>query len=301
MENVQSTDINNVLDISRNTVLESVSSFIRIAKDRKLSKYTIRSYESKLRAFTESTACPVYMDEVEPGLLKMFFELYTKKHKPSTVYSVFNVLRIFFDWFSYETGWDDNPFNKLRPPRVTSKIKDPVELATIEKMLLYSNTRWQSIQLFLLHSGCRAGEFLALDKSSVNMLNGSVFIKSAKGGKSRTVFIGQKAKKVLKKYLQERRDTNPALWVTTFGKRLSYSALNASLKRIAKKANVPAPNPHDYRRCYCLQMLKSGKIDLLSLSQLMGHSSTTTLRLYSKLTSSDLLSVYHQGGVDDWL
>lgn len=296
MQNVQSIHH----DPARNTVRELAHTFIIIKRSEGLSKTTIRSYISKLRIFIDSPFCPEYMDELVPGLIRMFFDEYKKNHKPSTVHVVYVVLKLFVDWFADEVEWDNNPFKKLKPPKVKPKIIDPVELDTIRTMLQYCNTARQAIILFLLDTGIRSQELLSLSVSDVNMLSGQVTIRSGKGNKSRTTIIGKESKRILKKYLKERKVQSEYLWTTTTGNQLSYSALNSSLKRIAKKAGVPPPTPHDFRRAFCLNMIKSGT-DIESLRQMMGHNSLSMLRLYAKLSASDIMVAHSKGGVDKWL
>jgi len=66
----------------------------------------------------------------------------------------------------------------------------------------------------------------------------------------------------------------------------------------AKWANVEISSPHDFRRAFAINMLRSG-IDLISLARLMGHSSLKTLQRYLKQIPDDLQAAHNKGGPVD--
>jgi integrase/recombinase XerD len=113
----------------------------------------------------------------------------------------------------------------------------------------------------LLDTGARATEFLSINLDDVNQARGDILIRQGKGKKPRTVYIGKNSKRALRRYLKHRKDTNQALWVThpRFGsERLGYDGLRAVLTRCAKNTNVDEPCLHDFRRAFCLAMLRNG-------------------------------------------
>jgi integrase/recombinase XerD len=295
MDNVKSTN-----PIPLQSTHDILRIFLIDKRSQNLTEHTLHTYELKIKAFIDSDFCASDMNEITPGDIKMFFWHYAENHKPSTTYSIYRALKLFFNWYEYELGEWDNPIRKVHPPRVPQKVIDPISLDDFTKMLPYCNIRNEAILLFLLDSGARAAEFLSLDVNDVNLISGAVFIKNGKGGKSRTVYIGSRTRKALRKYLKERKKDSQYLWTTSTGKKMTYTSLNMTIKRIAEKAGVKPPSPHDFRRAFCLNMLKSGT-DLLTLAQLMGHSGITTLRLYTKLSRDDTMLAHKQGGVDKWL
>ena len=59
-----------------------------------------------------------------------------------------------------------------------------------------SRTVWPLL-LFLLDTGARAAEVCALNLEDIDQIAGAVIIRQGKGRKPRTVFLGQKARRVL--------------------------------------------------------------------------------------------------------
>ena len=60
----------------------------------------------------------------------------------------------------------------------------------------------RAMLLALLDTGCRASEFVALDVQDVNMATGAVIIRSGKGGKFRTAFMGASTRRDVRRRLR---------------------------------------------------------------------------------------------------
>lgn len=296
MNNVKSTNLK-----APQGIRDIANTFISIKTNEKLSKNTIKFYISKLRAYIDSPFCPDDIREVTPALINAFFWDYKKNHAPSTVFAVHNVLKIFFTQYCDATGMT-NPMEKIKAPKVKTKILDPVEISDVQKMLVHCNTRNRLLVLFLLDSGLRSQELLALNVDSVDLFSGQVYVEHGKGDKSRYSYIGSKTKKVLRKYLQERKVQSEALFTTSKGERLSYSALNSVIKMLCKKAGIQPQSAHAFRRAFTLSMLRSRQVDLLTLSALLGHSNQVTLSRYAKIANVDTMEAHKRAGpVDNML
>ncbi|MHB0859329.1 MAG: tyrosine-type recombinase/integrase [Anaerolineae bacterium] len=179
---------------------------------------------------------------------------------------------------------------------MTDEPLAPVPLDDLRQMLAtcthrcLADDRDRALLLFLLDTGCRRAEVLALNLGDVDLGSGSVAVRRGKGGKARMTFLGAKARKALAGYLRYRRGAGLAepLWTTTQGgMRLSYGGLREIMRRRAKAAGVPAPGLHAFRRAFALNALRAG-IDLVSLQRLMGHTTLDILRRYLAQTDADL-------------
>ncbi len=63
-------------------------------------------------------------------------------------------------------------------------------------------------------------------------------------------------------------------------------------------AGVVEPSLHDFRRAFCLAMLREG-IDIFTLAKLMGHESTAVLQRYLKQTNQDTEQAHRRAGPVD--
>jgi integrase/recombinase XerC len=112
-----------------------------------------------------------------------------------------------------------------------------------------------------------------------------VHVRRGKGGKERTVPLGEEAAYRLSAYLREgrpqlaRRAEN-ALFLSARGRRLDTSTLRRLL-----------PNPHRLRHAFATHLLEGGA-DLRVIQELLGHSSLSTTQIYSHVDARRLRRVY---------
>jgi integrase len=206
-------------------------------------------------------------------------------------------VRAFLYWYEDEVepeGWK-NPIRKVKAPKVPIEPIDPVSFDVVVRLVktcergTFTGDRDIAILLCLLDTGARASEFLEINLDEINQARGDILIRQGKGRKPRTVYIGNQSKRALRRYLKHRRDNSMALWVThpRYGSnRLGYDGLRAILTRRATIAGVEEPSLHDFRRAFCLSMLRQGT-DIFTLAKLMGHESTAVLQRYLKQTNQD--------------
>ena len=70
----------------------------------------------------------------------------------------------------------------------------------------FTGLRDKAIFLSLLDTWARASEFLNINLEDINPITGEIMIRAGKGRKPRNVFIGQKSRKTLRKYLRLRNN-----------------------------------------------------------------------------------------------
>ena len=230
----------------------------------------------------------------------------SEKHKPGGVHAFYRTVRVFLRWYAVEfepDGWRD-PLRKLKPPKVDIEPLEAVPLEHVRAMLdtcdrgKFTGERDRAILLFLLDTGVRAGELLALDRQDADSLTGDVLIRKSKSRKPRAVFLGRTARRALRSYLKLRTDAVRAVFVTDEIDRLKMAGLRQIILRRAKRANVPAPGLHAFRRAFALAMSRAG-VDLLTIALLRGHSDLSLLDRYIRQTSDDLRGSHERGSPVD--
>ena len=281
-------------------ILTWIEAFLIDRKARGCAKGTLEFYGFKLKLFTDycETQLVKHISQITPHLLRQYLlYLEEKDHNPGGRHAAFRALRAFLLWYEDEVDlveWK-NPIRKVKAPRVPTEPLEPVSLDTVSLMLKHCKTntftddRDKAILLFLLDTGVRAGELLSLNITDINQATGVVLVRQGKGNKPRYIYIGKNTKRALRKYLKNRKDNNPALWVThpyVESGRLTYSGLRSMIKRRAKQAVIEAPALHDFRRAFALAMLRNGT-DIFTLAKLMGHEGITVLQRYLRETRQD--------------
>ena len=137
---------------------------------------------------------------------------------------------------------------KVAAPRTPFQALDLVSQSDCRAMLAtrdrrtFTGDRDRALLLALLDTGCRASEFVALDVQDANMTTGAVIIRSGKGGKFRTAFIGAPTRREVLRYLRHGTEDAGPLWVTPEGGRLTYAGLRSIVRRRARAAGLPDAN-----------------------------------------------------------
>lgn len=102
-----------------------------------------------------------------------------------------------------------------------------------------------------------------------------------KGAKERVTYINPAAAFWLQKYLSERTDDNPALFVSLYAphERLTKKGIEDLLHRIGARAGVSNVHPHRFRRTCATNALNRG-MPLEQVAQLLGHEKLDTTKIY---------------------
>lgn len=283
--------------------------FIKTKKIEGLSANTLRIYEQQLKhflAFCEAQMLQQVSQVTASDIRNFLLWLHEGGHNPGGQHVAYRILKTFFRWYDLEAepaNWR-NPVTKVKAPRLIEEPLEPVEIKDVQAMIstcdaTFLGRRNKAILLFLLDTGLRARELLSIDVADVNLITGTVLLRRGKGGKTRTVFIGNETRKAVRAYLRERHDHQAALWVTDDqSKRLAYGGLRVLLARHARLAGINPPSAHDFRRAFALTMLRQG-VDLVTLARLMGHTSFKVLQRYLKLLPEDLQEAHRRAGPID--
>jgi integrase/recombinase XerD len=287
------------LDINENDDLrEWIEVFFHTCHSRNLSPGTVGFYTKKLNVFfwfCQDLAIS-RVDQITSETIRHFLIfLEERQHKPGGIHCFYRTLKTFFNWYEQETERTDwrNPIYKVKAPVVPLEPLDPVSIETIRAMIqagtgaALTDARDRAALLFLLDTGVRLSEFLGLNREDVNLITGVILIRSGKGRKPRNVYLGNKARQTLRRYLKSRSDCNPALWISRSGERLTETGLRMMLRRRAARGGVPVPSPHDFRRAFALERWRAG-LDILTISKLMGHTSLQVLSRYMRQAGEDL-------------
>ena len=133
-------------------------------------------------------------------------------------------------------------------------------------------------------AGLRSAEAVGLDLQDVDFDQELVHVRG-KGGKERTVPLGEEAAFRLGRYLREARPqlvrgAENAVFLSARGRRLDTS----TLRRLT-------PNPHRLRHAFATHLLEGGA-DLRVIQELLGHSSLSTTQIYSHVDGRRLRRVY---------
>ncbi len=169
------------------------------------------------------------------------------------------------------------------------------------------NLRDAAILELLFSTGLRVSELVGLKKEDINLKRDDFTVRG-KGRKMRIVFLSDRSKKAILKYLKKREDLNPYLFVShdpakkkrhaprgVHGGRdvgLSPRTIQRIVDRYAKEAGITRKiSPHALRHSFATDLLRNGA-DLRSVQALLGHSSITTTQVYTHVSDKHLKEVH---------
>lgn len=158
--------------------------------------------------------------------------------------------------------------------------------------------RDKAILELLFSSGLRVSELTSLKIEDINLKKDEFQIKG-KGGKWRIVFLSNQAKYWLKKYLDQRKDMSPELFIRLdkAGKNKESLGLTPrSVQRIVKKyAKIAGLTKritcHTLRHSFATDLLNAGA-NIREVQKMLGHSSLSTTQIYTHVTDVRLKKVY---------
>ena len=271
---------------------------------------TIQFYGDKLGSFAAFLAAEGTgeVSMITPGMLRAYLLKLGQTHNRGGVRAHYRAFSAFLHWWQENEapeGWP-SPLTTVRPPKVPTVVLEPVPAPDIKAMVrtcerrTFFGTRDRAVLLALLDTGARAAEFVGIDMADVDLPTGQILIRAGKGGRPRVVFIGAKNRRSLVAYLRQvdDQDQSAALWKTGQGTRLTYSGLRELVRRRARRAKVPDPSLHSFRRAFALACLRNG-MSVFALQRLMGHRDLTVLHRYLAQTTDDLRRAHSRDGPVD--
>ena len=213
--------------------------------------------------------------------------------KDSTVEGIRQVFNAYFNWLHREGLIKVNPMANLGAIKCEKKIKKVYTEVDVDLMKTgCTSTRDKAIVCFLSSTGCRISEMTSLNIDNVDIANKEAVIHG-KGNKERTVYMDLVTATLLKQYIEERTDDNPALFVNRFKHRIEPNGVRAMLNNVADKMGVSDVYPHKFRRTFATNMIRRGA-PIQSVAALMGHDKLDTTMTYIVLDKTDNQMAYRK-------
>jgi len=265
---------------------------LHLRAERK-SPATVKTYGDGVRAYLRFCGeRPV----LERRTLSAFVDhLLTEGAQPATARSRQLGVRRFAAWLADEGEIEADPFLGVKSPKLDERVVEPLTEDHLKAMLRacsgtdLRDRRDAALIRFMLETGARAGEVVALEVGDVDLTAGTAVVRRGKGGKGRVVPFGAQTAQAIDRYLRARRthrlaDT-PALWLGDRGKRFSYDALHKTLGERAAAAGVFGFHPHKLRHTAAHRWLAAGGSES-GLMAVAGWTRPDMLMRYTKAQAS---------------
>jgi len=210
------------------------------------------------------------------------------------------VLKTLYEYFFQFGKMHRNPAGSLpdlicRPPAEKEYLTTKECFQLLEDFDTNTDIGFRNYILLALmwSTGLRTGELCALDWQDINLDEGTLLVRSGKGGKQRFLFLNDRLWEDLRKYhkrLGGKKDAPVFFAFTVNGAskkkwaRLSSKQLVDMIRLHAKNVGITKQvNPLTFRHTFATHMYEAG-VSIDDLKEVMGHDEATETTIYIHIT-----------------
>ena len=189
----------------------------------------------------------------------------------------------------------EDPTAAIKPPKQDKVL--PKYLTAEQSIELLESTQTQSdfperdycMVVLFLNCGMRLSELVGMDLGDIDLEQRQIRL-FGKGHKERMVYLNDACVDALQRYLSKRntleglQPKEKAVFVTRRRKeRISNRRVEQLVTGAMKAAGLKGFSTHKLRHTAATLMYQTGNVDILTLKQLLGHSSVGTTQIYTHL------------------
>ena len=268
---------------------ELLGAFISSKKVEGCSDKTIHYYKSsieKLIATVKKNVCDIATNDIRCYLAEQ------QEQRGLSKVTIDNLRRIyssFFSWLEDEDYITKSPVRRIHKVRTDALVKEVLTDENIE-VLRDSCQELRDIAMIdlLLSTGMRVGELVKINREDIDFQERQCIV-FGKGNKEREVYFNARTKIHLKKYLEQRTDSNPALFVSLHEPhtRLTISGVEVRLRQLGKRVNLNKVHPHKFRRTLATMAIDKG-MPIEQVQKMLGHVKIDTTLHYAMVNQTNV-------------
>ena len=206
-----------------------------------------------------------------------------------TVDNIRRNISSFFSWLEEEDYILKSPMRRIHKIKTKKSVKKVITDEDIEKLRDGCDNIRDLAMIDLLYStGIRVGELVHMNINDIDFEERECVV-FGKGDKERRVYFDAKTKIHLKKYLEQRTDDNPALFVSLIApyKRLKISGVEIRIRELGRKLNIEKVHPHKFRRTMATRAIDKG-MPIEQVQKILGHSQIDTTMQYAIVNQNNV-------------
>ncbi len=277
-----------------------------IAHGKRLSKHTVRAYQTDLEDFFlflshhrgETITLPMLSDATLTDFRAWVAGKASDDVAARSRARSVSALRTFFKWLDREGIAHNSAISLLRSPKLDRNIPRPLTVESAEELIAASNElhddwtglRDQALFTLLYGAGLRIDEALRLNCDEWPTTGDAITI-TGKGNKQRQIVLLDIVKTAMEKYRAAcpfPEDKNRPLFIGKQGKRLNQGVAQRSIRQVRALLNLPdTVTPHALRHSFATHLLVDG-VNIRAIQELLGHASLSTTQRYTELNIDDL-------------
>lgn len=285
-------------DINNKDLTEYIN-YLRV--NRNYSDYTLLNYENDIKEFflfLNSEGLD-YLDITYQDLRGLLEEYKNKKYKSTSIRRKISSLKGFYKYLVRNNKININPFIYVTLPKKEKKLPKFLNINEMDELFIpvnfddFLSIRNRLIIELLYATGIRVSELVNIKLSDIT--DDSIKILG-KGDKERIVFFNDVCKKYLDKYLIKRNEISKCdyLIINHNGKNITTRMIRIIINDLIKQTSIMKHvSPHVIRHTFATHLLNNG-CDLLTVQELLGHSSISTTGIYTHVSKEHIMEVYYK-------
>ena len=268
---------------------ELLQAFISAKKIEGCSDKTLCYYQSSIEALLSSEQKRI--DTLGTNDIRSYLARYQEERGSSRV-TIDNLRRIFssfFAWLEDEDYIAKSPVRRIHQVRTESLVKEVIRDEHMETLRDACHEIRDLAMIDLLAStGMRVGELVKINCGDIDFHERQCIV-FGKGNKEREVYFNARTKIHLKRYLESRKDNNPALFVSLSlpYNRLSIGGVEKRLRQLGKRVGLSKIHPHKFRRTLATMAIDKG-MPIEQVQRLLGHVKIDTTLHYAMVNQTNV-------------
>ncbi len=273
--------------------------------EKGLSENSIFSYSYDLKKFQSflSDNKKNFLEVKTEDISNFLKEQKKRKISSRSLARAVAALRQFYRYLKDENRIVNNPVDRIQTPEIKKSLPDYLTLEEIDELFTSIREddpyelRDKAIFELLYSSGLRISEACNLRLDDVDLDNMFLTVRG-KGGRERLVPFGEKSLLILRKYLENARDSilknrfSDYLFISKKGDYLNRKSVWRLLKKYMARTSIKKiVTPHTFRHSFATHLLENNA-DLRSVQELLGHIDISTTQIYTHLASRTLKEVH---------
>ena len=245
--------------------------------DQNLSKNTITSYLYALRQFEEK------YDKLSKQNLRDYKVYLIEHYKPQTVNLRIRAMNCYLESIKKEQ-WK-LPSVKVQQKPFLENVISQADYEYLKKCLLRDGKP-------TYYFAVRISELLQIRVE--DMIRGQMDLYS-KGDKIRRIYFPQNVQETCLLWLQNEKRTSGSLFLNRFGNPITTNGIRDQLKVFALRYNLDPSvvHPHAFRHLFAKKFIEQCD-DIALLSDILGHESIETTRIYLHKSSTEQQDLFNQ-------
>lgn len=261
-----------------------LNGFMTYLEFQNKSPNTIRSYLFAVRQFFTLYPSPTQ------EYLRLYKCHLIEHYKPQTVNLRIRAINCFMEYLGL-------PYTKLlmvkQPKHVF--LENVISLADYEYLknclLRDGKIQYYFVIRIMAGTGLRVSELVQLQVKHIHL--GYIDIYS-KGNRMRRVYIPKSIRTPCLSWLQETERTSGDLFLNRYGNRITANGIRNQLYHFSVRYNLDSSvlHPHSFRHLFAKNFIEHCS-DISILSDLLGHESIETTRIYLRRSSTEQQQVFN--------